>query len=653
MSQPDFKTILRQVRERLAEGEPLGSILADYPDYADELRVLLRDDQYRMRDLLQEKPAKPKIKPQAADRSTHRAFVSGGMLLALFLVVAAALGYIAFQEAAIVDPLPPDYPAFAQPYANDACASLAYEPRPIVQQERQQTTSRDGAVVDEAYGADTVDDDYVGAAEVEEEPVEVASSPLPTSEPTSEAVLGSEAAASSVTSSSETYDEAESVRAEEAAPMGGVAEDGALPDTGGGGDAAYEGETAIEYAEEDAIVPTSVASFDERPADTSSSEESRTESGRETASSSMELAPEQPLQPLQAGEIDDNAEWDTYQEYRNNYLQQYGMFTVTDLDTTDRQVIRVVNSDDLPVLGACVQIFHGERLITESFTYATGMTMFFPNLREDTAYADEFTVRATYGQLVAESNLDRTDIGGAVTVELPIEQDSANPKLDVMFLIDSTGSMADEIAQLQDNILAISTQIDALPGNVDVRYGLVTYRDRTDEYVTRVYDFTDDVIQFQANLNTVEAGGGGDYPESLNQGLEESLNVVSWRGSDTVKLVFLVADAPPQLNYRDDVNYTLSMQEALGRGIKIHPIASSGLQPEGEYILRQIGQFTMGHFIFLTYEDGTPGTAGEERPELEVGSPEDAQGIGDYSVEELDELVLRLITDELAALNGQ
>ncbi len=642
MSQPDFKTILRQVRERLAEGEPLGAILADYPDYADELRVLLRDDQYRIRDLLQEKPAKGKIKPRTTDRSTNRAFVSGGMLFALFLVVAAALGYIAFQEATIVEPLPPDYPAFAQTYANDACASLAYEPRPIVQQEQQQTTSRDGAVVDEAYGADTVDDDYVGAAEVEEEPVEVASSPLPTSEPTSEAALGSEAAASSVTSSSETYDEAESVRAEEAAPMGGVAEDGALPDTGGGGDAAYEGETAIEYAEEDAIVPTSVASFDERPADSSS--ESR---------SAAELAPQEPLQPLQAGEIDDNADWDTYQEYRRNYLKQYDEHTVTDMDTTDRQVIRVMDDNNLPVLGACVQVFHGERLITESFTYATGMTMFFPNLREDTRYVDEFTVRATYGQMVAEEQLDRTDIGGAVTVELPIEQDTANPKLDVMFLIDSTGSMADEIAQLQENILAISTQIDALPGNVDVRYGLVTYRDRTDEYVTRVYDFTDDVRQFQAHLNTVEAGGGGDYPESLNQGLEESLNVVSWRGSDTVKLVFLVADAPPQLNYRDDVNYTLSMQEALGRGIKIHPIASSGLQPEGEYILRQIGQYTMGHFIFLTYEDGTPGTPGEERPDLEVGDPEDEQGIGDYSVEELDELVLRLITDELAALGGQ
>jgi len=642
MSQPDFKTILRQVRERLAEGEPLGAILADYPDYADELRVLLRDDQYRIRDLLQEKPAKGKIKPRTTDRSTNRAFVSGGMLFALFLVVAAALGYIAFQEATIVEPLPPDYLAFAQTYANDACASLAYEPRPIVQQEQQQTTSRDGAVVDEAYGADTVDDDYVGAAEVEEEPVEVASSPLPTSEPTSEAVLGSEAAASSVTSSSETYDEAESVRAEEAAPMGGVAEDGALPDTGGGGDAAYEGETAIEYAEEDAIVPTSVASFDERPADSSS--ESR---------SAAELAPQEPLQPLQAGEIDDNADWDTYQEYRRNYLKQYDEHTVTDMDTTDRQVIRVMDDNNLPVLGACVQVFHGERLITESFTYATGMTMFFPNLREDTRYVDEFTVRATYGQMVAEEQLDRTDIGGAVTVELPIEQDTANPKLDVMFLIDSTGSMADEIAQWQENILAISTQIDALPGNVDVRYGLVTYRDRTDEYVTRVYDFTDDVRQFQTNLNTVEAGGGGDYPESLNQGLEESLNVVSWRGSDTVKLVFLVADAPPQLNYRDDVNYTLSMQEALGRGIKIHPIASSGLQPEGEYILRQIGQYTMGHFIFLTYEDGTPGTPGEERPDLEVGDPEDEQGIGDYSVEELDELVLRLITDELAALGGQ
>jgi hypothetical protein len=223
----------------------------------------------------------------------------------------------------------------------------------------------------------------------------------------------------------------------------------------------------------------------------------------------------------------------------------------------------------------------------------------------------------------------------------------------LLFLLDSTGSMGDEIAQLQNNILAISAQVAALPSSVDTRYGLVTYRDRGDEYVTRLYDFVPDVAVFQANLNAVRADAGGDTPESLNEALYQAIQSMSWRGDDTVKLVFLVADAPPHLDYPQDHDYAQEMIAAAERGIKIHPIASSGLTPDGEFIFRQIAQVTMGHFIFLTYQQGTAGAPGEARSDLQVGEPANPsqQQSGDYTVERLDELVLRLITDELAALS--
>jgi hypothetical protein len=159
---------------------------------------------------------------------------------------------------------------------------------------------------------------------------------------------------------------------------------------------------------------------------------------------------------------------------------------------------------------------------------------------------------------------------------------------------------------------------------------------------------------FQSELRNLQADGGGDIPESLNEGLHVALHNVEWRGDDTVKLIFLVADAPPHLDYPDDYNYADELIYAAQQGIKIHTIASSGLEPDGEYILRQIAQFTMGHFIFLTYDQGVPGTTGDARPELHVGeaSKPEEQVVGDYTVEHLDELVLRLIRDELAALSG-
>ncbi|MGB7341217.1 MAG: vWA domain-containing protein [Phototrophicaceae bacterium] len=361
------------------------------------------------------------------------------------------------------------------------------------------------------------------------------------------------------------------------------------------------------------------------------------------------LANAQQSEPLRAGEIDDNAEWDTYQQYRQDYLANYGTNFVRDVDTTGRQIIRVLDNNGKPVLNACVQIFNGDTPITSALTYATGMTLFFPNLNDDTRYVDTFRVVVTKADARVESTIDRDIIGGVTTIELPISQSNEQLQLDVMFLLDATGSMGDEIAQLQDNILSISEQIDALSSDIDVRYGLVTYRDRGDQYVTRVHDFTYSVAEFQEQLLSVQASGGGDYPESLNEGVDMALNAVEWRMDDTIRLMFLVADAPPHVDYQDDADYSLLMQDALARGIKVHPIASGGLEPEGEFVLRQIAQVTMGRFLFLTYDDGVVGTVGDDRPDLEVGSPEDEQDIGDYSVSQLDELVLRLITDEIAA----
>ncbi|MGJ3239591.1 MAG: vWA domain-containing protein [Anaerolineae bacterium] len=357
--------------------------------------------------------------------------------------------------------------------------------------------------------------------------------------------------------------------------------------------------------------------------------------------------------PLRAGEIDDNAEWDEYQAYRNRFLNDYGTAAVRDVDTTDRQVIRVVDADGQPIANACVEIYHGDTHITSALTYATGMTMFFPNLNDNTRYVDNFRVVVSKADERIESELNREVVGGVTTLTLPINQQIDRVQLDIMFLLDATGSMGDEIAQLQENILNISDEINALSDTVDVRYGLVSYRDRTDQYVTRVHDFTDDINVFQADLMAVRASGGGDYPESMNQGLDMALNAVQWRADDTIRLTFLVADAPPHVDYADDADYSLLMQDALARGIKIHQLASSGLQPEGEFVMRQIAQFTMGRFLFLTYDEGVAGTPGDERPDLEVGTPEDEQGIGDYSVSQLDELVLRLIVDEVNLLLDQ
>ena len=201
--------------------------------------------------------------------------------------------------------------------------------------------------------------------------------------------------------------------------------------------------------------------------------------------------------------------------------------------------------------------------------------------------------------------------------------------------------LAYEINQLKENIRAIAAQINDLPAQPNVRFGMVTYRDREDLYLTNVTDFTPDIESFAAFLADVQADGGGDYPEDLNEALSQAVHQPEWRIENSVSLIFLVADAPPHLDYGQENHYAREMFTAAGRGIKIFPIASSGLDSQGEYIFRQLAQVTNGRFIFLTYGSEGAGTTGTET-DFEVS---------DYTVSSLDTLVVRIVEEELAHLS--
>ena len=138
----------------------------------------------------------------------------------------------------------------------------------------------------------------------------------------------------------------------------------------------------------------------------------------------------------------------------------------------------------------------------------------------------------------------------------------------------------------------------------------------------------------------MRADGGDDYPESLNQALHEAVNDVSWR-RDSIRLIFLVADAPPHLDYDQDEDYAVEMVRARQKGIKVFSVASSGLDEQGERVMRQIAQQTMGRFLFILYSSGLQG--GLETP----------HDVEQYSVDQLDDLIVGLIEDELAALGQQ
>jgi Mg-chelatase subunit ChlD len=214
----------------------------------------------------------------------------------------------------------------------------------------------------------------------------------------------------------------------------------------------------------------------------------------------------------------------------------------------------------------------------------------------------------------------------------------APARLDVVFLIDATGSMGDEIDKLKRSMRAVADRIARLPSKPDLCFGLVAYRDRGDAFFVRGADFSNDLDAFQGVLAQLQAGGGGDYPEALNEALHTAVHRLSWRGEGTARLVVLLADAPPHLDYGGP-QYDQDLRAALARGIKILAVGASGLDPQGEYVLRQMAQFTGGRFVFLTYAQARDPSTGPGR--------ETVHDVRNYSVETLDKLLVRLVDEEM------
>lgn len=354
-------------------------------------------------------------------------------------------------------------------------------------------------------------------------------------------------------------------------------------------------------------------------------------------------APDAAVPDVTAGSVDDNELWDEYLLYRQEF-DTLGL-PVSPIPVEGRQILRVVDGTGRPVLGADLRITDPSGTeVARLRTYADGRALFHPTaaVDPDSQSRATYRVRAAKGDVVVDQELPSDRNEHEIVLEAAPR---GGPRVDVLFLVDTTGSMSDEIERLKANVISVAERIAELPGEPDVRFALTVYRDRGEEYVTRTLDFTGDVDAFADELAGVVADGGGDTPEALGAGLDEAVRTPSWRGDDTVKLVFLVADAAPHLRgepgYEDEPDYAEALVAAAAEGIKVLPIASSGLEPQGEYVFRQLAQVTLGRFVFLTYgpDGSSPGTSTPH-----AVSPED------YDVLALDDLVVQLVADELVHL---
>ncbi|MCW8963807.1 MAG: VWA domain-containing protein [Gammaproteobacteria bacterium] len=156
----------------------------------------------------------------------------------------------------------------------------------------------------------------------------------------------------------------------------------------------------------------------------------------------------------------------------------------------------------------------------------------------------------------------------------PVVHEQQASKIDVVFVLDTTGSMSGLIQAAKEKIWSIASSMAQAENAPEIRMGLVAYRDKGDAYVTQVTDLSTDLDSMYAKLMDFRAQGGGDGPEHVNQALYDAVHKMSWNQQDAYKVVFLVGDAPAHMDYQDDVKYPTTMRVALEKGIVVNTIQS-------------------------------------------------------------------------------
>ncbi len=222
--------------------------------------------------------------------------------------------------------------------------------------------------------------------------------------------------------------------------------------------------------------------------------------------------------------------------------------------------------------------------------------------------------------------------GGRKQIALPFAGNWKPEFLDLAFVVDTTGSMGDELEWLTRELRGIVRSAQRVAPGASIRYGLIVYRDRGDQYVVRNFGFTNRQSQMIAWLRQQRADGGGDYPEAAAAALSAGASL-NWRRGKGERLMFHIADAPP--HSRDSRAYLSAAQSAARKGVQIFGLGASGVASESEYLMRQAAVLTDGRYMFLTDDSG-------------VGYGHAEPTVSCYRVTKLTDLMVRVLKSELS-----
>ena len=306
--------------------------------------------------------------------------------------------------------------------------------------------------------------------------------------------------------------------------------------------------------------------------------------------------------------------------------------------TNNRVAVRVTNADNTPQRDVPVQLVYlqnsSARVLYEARTDNRGEVSLWIGLTQQQQSIDEanlaLVVDGTQQQPVVVTRWGEEVQWNALTAEKTPTAD-----IDIAFIVDATGSMGDEISFLKADLINIISSVYTKHPQAQIRTAAVFYRDEDgDEYVTRESDFSSDLQITNSFIQLQTADGGGDYPEAVHIALEAGLQKLSWREDNCIRLAFMLLDAPPHKEDAVIARLQKVVPQYAKKGIRIIPVAASGVDKPTEFFLRFIAIATDGTYVFLTNDSG-------------VGNSHMVPTVGEYKVELLNKLIERLVDQYL------
>ena len=326
-----------------------------------------------------------------------------------------------------------------------------------------------------------------------------------------------------------------------------------------------------------------------------------------------------------AGEWNDLDNWDFYQktlmkEPFKGFPEDWQMYT-------NHRIAVAITAKNKPAANATVTLFRNDTPIWTAKTDNLGRAeLWVGAFQKEKELNTAMLWLKVNEQWVSTAAISETQVNRiALDETLP----SPTNQVQIAFMVDATGSMGDELEFLKMDLKKVINEVQKTNTQLKISTATVFYRDEGDEYVVKHSPFTEDINQTTEFISQQRADGGGDFPEAVDKALVQ-LNQLQWQPEARTRIAFLVLDAPPHNKPAVISSIQYSVKTAAASGIKLIPVVASGIDKTTEFLMRFIAMYTNGTYVFITDHSG-------------IGNKHLEPSVGEYQVEKLSDLMVRLI----------